>query len=321
MSEILWTGKIAEITKFATGESPSKIIPLGQGATSAAWRVDTGPNAVVVRIIPAGTPRPITYQSEFTVLRLLEAKDCPVPSPILNSAARPNQLTHIQEPWAVTKAIEGQAIKKSQLSKTTAKNLGELLAALHSLPVTQFGRLAEQTGGVVGLQNDAISGVCARWCWAPIWPFDDCHLEQHTLSNLDAHIAAQLKDLKPTIFKAATEDRAVLVHSDLHGEHIFEKDEKLTGVIDFGASFIGAPAWDFAVIAYYHGWAALEALLTGYTSSGKVQSYQLKQAQKLGVAVSLYKLAKGLKGRPTPKKLNKITDFLNQTMQAIEKIG
>ncbi len=44
--------------------------------------------------------------------------------------------------------------------------------------------------------------------------------------------------------KQIAEDRdVVLVHSDLHGKHIFVKDNRLSGLIDFGAAFIGVPDW------------------------------------------------------------------------------
>ncbi|MEM7113699.1 MAG: aminoglycoside phosphotransferase family protein [Chloroflexota bacterium] len=308
------------MTKISTGRTPSRIAPLGCGATSAAWHVQIGRNAVIIRMIPLGTPRPVTYQSEFTVLRLLREKGCPVPNPVMNSLECRDKLTNIPEPWSVTEVVKGQAVKGNRLSKVTAREVGEVLASLHSLPVIQYGRLAEQPKGVVGLQGDHVSGIRARWCWANIWPFDNSHLAEHPLADFDINIAARLKDLKPAIIQAATQDPVALIHSDLHGEHIFEQDGKLTGIIDFGTSFIGTPAWDFAVMAYYHGWDTLEIVLTGYTCSSRVQYYQFKQAQRLAAAVSLYKLAKGIEAQKSRKKLTQIGSFLEQTVHELDKI-
>lgn len=318
MIEDSWLQKINRITKLSTGIAPSQVTYLGRGATSAAWHVEIGTSAVVVRMILTGTPQPITYQSEFSILRLLREKGCPVPDPVMNSAECPDQLTEISEPWAVTKIVNGEAVKGNRLSPAVARASGEVLASLHALPVTRYGRLAEQPEGVTGLQPDPISGIRARWCWASIWPFDETTLDEHPISGVDANITAELQRLKPAIIQAATEEPVALIHSDLHGEHIFAKDGKLTGIIDFGASFIGAPAWDFAVFAYYHGWETLETMLSGYTASSKGQAHQFEQAQRLAVPVSLYKLAKGVAGQKSREKLARMADFLEQTVQELD---
>ncbi|MEM8861187.1 MAG: phosphotransferase [Chloroflexota bacterium] len=319
MTENFQFQKIDRITELCTGMSASRIIPLGQGATSAAWYVENERRAVIVRMVPLNTNRPVTYQSEFTILRQLKAKGCLVPKPLLNNAECPNQLTDIPEPWAVTEVINGQAIKKGQLSNQTARELGSLLATVHALPVRNYGRLTEQQTGLKGLQSDHLSGIRARWCWAPIWPFDDCRLETHPMADAEIDFIARLDALKPKLLEAITQDQAVLTHSDLHGEHIFEQDGRLTGVIDFGASFISIPAWDFAVMAYYHGWASVEESLFGYTSSAQAQDHQLKQAQKLALAVGLYKLAKGAESQKPSAKLIRIVNFVKQSLETLEK--
>ncbi len=143
---------------------------LGRGATSAAWAASNEHISVIIRMIQKGTNRPTTYQSEFTILRLLRARGCHVPKPILNYAECPESvrtanlggLSDIDEPWSVTEALNGQPIKKNRLTAQVARELGHFLSILHSLPTTGYGRLAEQKQHLQGLQNSYVSGVCAR---------------------------------------------------------------------------------------------------------------------------------------------------------------
>ena len=55
----------------------------------------------------------------------------------------------------------------------------------------------------------------------------------------------------------------VLVHSDLHEENILAEDDRL-GFIDFGETFRGTAAWEFASIAYFLGWPMADAVLDAY---------------------------------------------------------
>ena len=104
--------KIHRIINHSTNMVGYEIKPLGRGATSAAWLASDRSNAVVIRIIPSGTNRPSTYQSEFTLLRMLRETTDFVPEPILNSFESRDPLPNVPEDWTVTKVIKGKAIKK-----------------------------------------------------------------------------------------------------------------------------------------------------------------------------------------------------------------
>ena len=309
--------KIQHIVRFAIGISDWEITPLGRGATSAAWYVTDGTDEVIVRLIPPGTNRPTTYQSEFTILRLLEDRGCPVPQPILNSAECVGQLQDIPEPWAVTRVIKGQAIKKGRLPIQTARDLGELLAIVHTLPTEQYGRLGEQKDLLCGLQADPLSGIQARWCWAEIWPFDHLSLAEHCVAQLAPHLISELELVAPSILKMIEDESVVLTHSDLHGEHIFTQNERLTGIIDFGVAFIGTPAWDFAVVAFYHGWDVLREVLIGYSSLKEKREYHLAQTFKITLVVSLYKLSKAFESNAPQHKIQRIVEFTGKTLSLL----
>lgn len=296
--------------------SVQKITPLGQGATSAAWHVTTLKDAFIIRLMPAGTKRPVTYQSEFTILRMLRREGCPVPEPVMSSVEQAIPLNDISEPWAITRVVPGVAMRDNPLAPELAHELGRFLAIVHSLPVTGFGRLIEKPAGLTGQQPDPLTGVRARWCWADLWPFDGSKFEQHPFSLISPHIQSKMQMVKEAIIDSIVDKPVALTHSDLHGEHIFETEGSLSGIIDFGAAFLGAPAWDFAVIAFYHGWPAVQATLSGYESPLNKEQLLL-QVQLLALVVGLYKLSKAVKIRAPKTKVARIVQFLSGVLEEV----
>lgn len=49
------------------GVQASTVSPLGRGATSSAWKVTHARDAFIIRFMPVGTQRPVTYQSDEPV--------------------------------------------------------------------------------------------------------------------------------------------------------------------------------------------------------------------------------------------------------------
>lgn len=303
--------KVQQIAGLVGMHAP-QISPLTRGATSAAYRMDEGKNSVIVRIMPVNADRPVTYQSEFTILRRLQASGAPVPKPILTSVEVKTALP-ISEPWAVTGIVPGRAIQKMPLSASVASELGSFLRVLHALPVAHFGRLCEESDRLYGQQTDPIAGLCARWCWAPLWPLDGQALSTHPIAGYASELLPKLFSIQTRLLEVASIDRVVLAHTDLHGEHIFVSDDRITGIIDFGAAAICPPAWDFAVIAFYHGWHACQAVLAGYTDQGERQRL-FPQIQKVTIMLALYKVAKAISANADHTKVDRIVQFLKNML-------
>lgn len=303
--------KVKEIAGLVGMHAP-RITPLSRGATSAAYHMDEDKNSLIVRIMPTNANRPVTYQSEFTILRRLQASGAPVPKPILTSVEAKTALP-IREPWAVTSIVPGRAIQKMPLSASMASELGSFLQVLHALPVAYFGRLCEEPNRLYGQQTDPIAGLCARWCWAPLWPLDGRDLYTHPIAGYAPELLPKLFSIQERLFEVASIDRVVLAHTDLHGEHIFVSDDRITGIIDFGAAAICPPAWDFAVIAFYHGWQACRSVLVGYTNQSEGQRL-LSQVQKVAIMLALYKVAKAINANADHTKVDKIVQFLKNVL-------
>ena len=313
--------KVRQVAMFVIGpQTELRLSFLGRGATSAAWRVDTQTGSIVIRLMPSGTNRPVTYRSECMILNALRAKGRPVPMPLARSIdLRSSVESPIVEPWAVTQTVNGSALGKQPLPQRVAHQLGQLLAELHAIPATGHGRLLEQDKVFRGQHNEVDTAVPDRWRWGRCWPFDGSALETHPYLQMVPEALNRLAQLESEILDSASRGRTVINHADLHGEHIFVQGERLTGVVDFGAAFVGVPGWDFASIAHNHGWEAVEYVAAGYTTSDAKRSQLLQQSSLLAIVVSMYKLSKAIQEGAPKVKIERIqksvTEFLAHNRQ------
>ena len=314
--------QVRQIASVVLGQSTCRPRLLGQGASSIAWRVESGSESVVVRIMPCGVNRPITYRSEFTILRSLRKLGQPVPEPLCNSMELRMALgPPVAEAWSVTRTVEGKALARQpvslSMSPPVVNQLGEFLAALHSLPACGYGRLEEKERRFLGQHNNIRAAVIDRWRWGRQWPFSDSAVETHPYVQIVPESLTALAQLESKILQSACEGRLVVNHSDLHGEHIFVQDDKLTGIIDFGAAFVGVPGWDFASIAHSYGWSAVEQIATGYTASDAKRKQLLDQAQLLALVISMYKLSKASQAGAPSSKVERLQHFITETLARV----
>jgi 5-methylthioribose kinase len=193
--------------------------------------------------------------------------------------------------------------------------LGKFLHTLHEIEVTGFGRLVEKPRVIAGRKDTHISGLMDRWCWAGLWPYDDAPLANHAIAKLRPDALSRLELFGHEIAGLARVNHVSLVHSDLHGEHIFESNGHLSGVIDFGAAFVGLPAWDFGSIAFYHGWDTAIRCMNGYSSTA-VQDIGW-QARLMSLVIALYKLARADSTETSQAKVQRILKFIDETLSAI----
>ncbi len=292
---------------------------LSSGATSTAWRVRCDHKDLVVRTPRPDSKRPITYRSEHRILEALYAQDQPVPQPI---SVGVNQALHAlanASTWSITGPAAGTPLGSDRLTREAALCLGRLLQALHALPCSGYGRLTETSSELHGQQRTPIEGMLARWNRAKLWPFDQSNLSRHAIARLAPDLLDDLLQAQPSLWTIASESHTVINHSDLHGQHIFVNGGQLSGVIDFGAVFIGGPGWDFAVLAFYHGWQTASMVLESYEPDLIQRRELLRRARYLALVVALYKLEKAINHQPTTQQLKQITGFTTDTLLLLDE--
>ena len=132
------------------------------------------------------------------------------------------------------------------------QELGQALAVLHALPHQGYGLLQNRDDRVVGRCAGAEQGFQSRLEHA--WPFDGRPLSAKALVWLAPELTDPLTRLEEELRALAKLPTAVC-HTDLHRAQCIWRGGRLAALLDFGDASIGPAAWDWASLAYFHGWA------------------------------------------------------------------
>ena len=258
---------------------------LGSGASSVAWQAEFGNEHWIIRAMPAESAKPMSYPQEFAVSKRLFQAGFPVPEPLQHSAE--TALEGLDFAWTISRKAEGAGINKANLSDEAGEDLARMLAFLHALPAEGWGWLHLKQGRFVGEKATPLDGARERWQAHPLWPLDKSRLESHPASYNAPFFLPSLKRLMPELMRAASLGTRAVCHSDLHREHLYIKEGRLSAVIDFGDVCLLPPAWEFAILARYYGWPAVLKMLRVYAPNN-VEGL-LRQALALGMIVAMYK--------------------------------
>ena len=147
-----------------------------------------------------------------------------------------------------------------------------------------------------------------------MWPLNGHSLEAHPIAQLAPHLVPELQQHVPAIVETLQFTDGVLSHADLHGEHIFVRGSRLTGLIDFGAAFIGKRSWDFASLAFYHGWEAAEWAIEAYAANLDAQRQGKVEAAEIALLLAMYKLDKASTDNAQKAKIDRIVSFIELTL-------
>lgn len=167
----------------------------------------------------------------------------------------------VGEGWSLDSFLGGAALR--QISDAQAAQIGAAVAALHTLPVSDWGLLHDQSGPFVGEAPTLAEGIRTRLIDA--WPFGTTPLKQHPLMRFAPELLNQVAPLEESLL-ALADAPPVINHSDLHREQVLFEDGRLSGLLDFGDAVAGPPGWDAASFALFWGWERLPAFLVGYGS-------------------------------------------------------
>jgi aminoglycoside phosphotransferase (APT) family kinase protein len=203
--------------------------------------------------------------------------------------------------------IDGYPIEDNErFTPAFAAGLGQLLFDLHRLAAERFGPLVDADSSLCGAAETLQAGIVARWHLARIWPFDDADLSSHPVASVAPGLLGQLDGLRASIMEAS-DGPAGPVHSDLHPEHLLRDDlGSLAGVLDFGDAFIGAPAWDAALLHWYYGSENTRGVSANYDGTTEFH----ERGRYLAVAVGLYKLAKNPTDQSMPERIRRVLESL-----------
>lgn len=324
---------IAQMVMAVTGDQPTDLRIAGQGVTAVAWRVEVdapvegGAYCVMVGLPTHGPESEWPgaggqIEARASVLRVLRERDDRGPEVLGTSASDgvPERLRRWS--WMVTSWMRGAPLAAAdEITAEVARDVGELLARLHAIPVTGHGLLADEPGALRGASDDPGAHFTSRWGQA-LWPFDGRPLAAHPLIGVAPALALQVGTLREQLLAYETQGARAICHTDFSPGHLWVEGGRLTGLIDFGDAAVLPPATDLAVFAATYGWDATEALLEGYASNSVLRDIRRAEAYQLAVLVALQRIEKATTFRPDPARVQRAVAFLEATLpHAVRRTG
>jgi hypothetical protein len=148
-----------------------------------------------------------------------------------------------------------------------------------------------------------------------MWPIGRRPVTAHPALAGRPGLAARIDLCASDVRTAMGERPFVLVHSDLHEENLLSDGDRLA-VIDFGETFVGSAAWEFASFAYFTSWALADAVIGAFAVDGRGAARWRRSATWLALPFGLVRWEQDLDMRLDTGAYNE--HFLRQTLERIE---
>jgi aminoglycoside phosphotransferase (APT) family kinase protein len=223
------------------------------GEGNEVWAITTRSGEDLILRVSRSTP----FAAEQWATDQARQVGVPVPEILLVDDAVP--LGDRQVAIWIHRAIAGQPLGTVQDARATRRltaDAGALLARIHAIATSGSGPLDAQGHG----QRENFSAYLA---------WDDGAADAarvHGVRRADLEEAAQLLATHQRVWAAPPH----LLHGDWLPEHILVRDSAVVGIIDFGATRGGDPAYDIAYWQFF--WETdpypTAALLDGYRRAG-----------------------------------------------------
>jgi aminoglycoside phosphotransferase (APT) family kinase protein len=201
-------------------EAATSVRRLGEGLDHVAWLVD---DALVVRVSKPRSDAPDRTRHEAALLELV-GQVSPIPTPRVVFASAEQRIV-------VYTFLPGTPLlaRATPPASGAAKQLGELLTAVHSVPRERVAHLVEVDEAPL---EDWIDEARASW------PLVRSIVPGERIAAVDAFLSSA---------PPSRARRRVLCHNDLGSEHLLvNAEDHLTGVLDWSDAALADPAVDFS---------------------------------------------------------------------------
>jgi hypothetical protein len=320
---------LARLVRDVTGLEPRGARPLGAGVTTIAWRVETEAEPVVVLVQKPDAARltategidhfPPRYGAQCAIFDALHPLDGRVPRAIAWSGEPEHEdAARFDLPWAMVSKARGAPGTAEELTDDGARDLGELLTRMHALPCEGFGLTVDQRDQISGGAPDMTTGLLERW--PGLWPFDGTSLIAHPVARLAPRLIEPASRFREALLRFGELRRGMVLHSDLNPEHVFLEAGRLATLIDFGDTFIGPAAADFASFASHYGWERVNRVLEGYAASTVLRETRLAESQLFAVALGLYRIRKRVRLQQPAERIARDVAFLEATIETAARL-
>lgn len=264
---------------------------ISTGAMSHAWLVRGDARLYVLRVFHSERRERPSYELELGLRRRLREVTRLVPEPIATNVDYPGADGDKGKPdWILDEFVSGSFAERGCIPVEACRDAGSVLALLHRLDCTGFGRPMNDRHIIHGAATDAISGVQTRF--ENPWPFCETPLPAHPVASVAPELLPLLEAMGGRALKWADTSGRAICHTDLHNEQLILSGGGLAAMIDFGDAMIGSPAWDIASFLYFHGEVSAKEVLAGYTEDRSVAEQLLIEARDFASVIALHHISR-----------------------------
>jgi aminoglycoside phosphotransferase (APT) family kinase protein len=229
------------------------------GEGNEVWSITTqSGDDLILRV-----SRSATFAAEQWATEQARRMGVPVPEILLvDDAVLIGDTGDIQVATWIHRTIHGQplgTLQDKQATRRLTADAGEILSLIHAVSTNGSGPIDAQGRG----QLNGSSGFSAYLAW------DDRAADAALVSGIsraDVDQAAQLLETYQHMWATPPH----LLHGDWLPEHVLVQDDAVVGIIDFGNTRSGDPAYDIAYWQFF--WDAdlypTSVLLDGYRRAG-----------------------------------------------------
>jgi aminoglycoside phosphotransferase (APT) family kinase protein len=244
---------INHLVRSASGSTVGTQSRIIGGEGNEVWAITTrSGDDLILRV-----SRSTTFAAELWATEQARRMGVPVPEVLLVEDAVPTD--DMQVAIWIHRTIHGQpldTLREEQTTRRLTADAGELLALIHTVSTSGYGPIDAQGRG-------QLNGFSAYLSW------DDRAADAalaNGISRTDVDEAAQLLETYQHVWATPPH----LLHGDWLPEHILIQDGTVAGIIDFGNTRSGDPAYDIAYWQFF--WDtdlySSSALLEGYRRAG-----------------------------------------------------
>jgi aminoglycoside phosphotransferase (APT) family kinase protein len=264
---------------------------ISTGATSQAWLVRGGARSYVLRVFHSVRRERPSYELEVGLRRRLRKETRLVPEPVATTADIPWPDGEKGRPdWIIDEFVAGTFAERGEIPAEACRDAGGVLALLHALDCTGFGRPVNDRSVIRGTAADPSSGAQTRF--QDPWPFCEMPLSAHPVAAVAPALLTSLEAMGGRALEWASRPGTSVCHTDLHSEQLILSNGRLAALIDFGDAMIGAPAWDIGSFLYFHGERQAKELLAGYTGDAALAERLLTEARDFACVIALHHVSR-----------------------------
>ena len=244
------------IIEFHLNSPPDRLVEMSGGLSNYVYTAYHRKGAFIIRFSPAADKIEDFLKEQWVLAKVREVG---VPTPeVLQVGTEP-----VSVPYMVARRVEGRTAVHHQRRIAIAREMGRLLALIHTIPTNGYGTTFDWTQNVLS-RNDT---------WADFlrseWQVEDRLSVLDTQGMLTTHQGRALKELVERMM--GWDAKPVLNHCDMRLKNVLVDDAgTIRAIIDWEhACSCPPPCWDLALALHDLSIDAKEALIEGYGLSGE----------------------------------------------------